>query len=68
MGISTLVTNVWRLSSARRISVEEKWFWTNVAHILLSVNDCYVGRVLDESHINLLGVSSEMRKTYGEVR
>lgn len=50
----------------RFISVDEEWFWKYVADLLGSVHDCYVGFVLVNWHVSLLGVPIQSYEVYKE--
>lgn len=61
MGVSRSATNVRKLPFVKRmvIPVKEKGFQTDVTDALASVKDCYIRKVLDDSHIDLHGKPAE---------
>lgn len=44
------------------ISASERSFWTHVSDPLGSLNDSYIGQILDNGLIDLLGVPTETMK------
>lgn len=69
MGISRTGSNVWKLPSVRKtfMLVNKRFLWTNVTDVLGSVRDCYVGKPLDDVHIELLNVPAEKCDVCDEV-
>lgn len=67
--MSTTASNVRTISVVWKIfiSVDERLFWTYLKDGLGTGNDCYVGRVRDDSHIELLGVLTERYEAFDEV-
>lgn len=66
MGLPELATNVWMLPTVRRwiILLEERWFWTHVEDVLGSVNDGYVGQVLNDGQVHKLVVTKKRYESY----
>lgn len=58
MEVSRTATNVCTILSARKpfMSIDERWFWTNVTYAPGSVNYCYVGKVLDDKDNELVQI------------
>lgn len=53
------------ISEETFILIDERWLRTNMTDALGLVHDCYVRQVLDDGHIQLLGVPTKSYKVYG---
>lgn len=69
IGISRSATSKCTLSVVKRtiISVEERWFWTYVTDAHGSENDCCIGKILGDNHIDLLDEPAERYETNEEL-
>lgn len=58
MKMSTMATNPWTITSVMKafISKNKKWFRTYVTADFGDVNDNYAGLILDDPHIEQVGV------------
>lgn len=69
MGMPKSAVNVWILPSMKRtfIAVKERCFQTYVTDVLGALNNCYIRKILDDGHIDLLPDPTERNEIYEKV-
>lgn len=70
IGLSRTAPEKWTLPSLKDafMTVDNGWLLMYVMHSPGSVNDSYVENVLDDKHVDRLGLPTNKYKSYGEVK